>query len=190
MSITNGYATTTQLNTRLGQAFSSGNNFTLLEDCIEAASRFIDRYTGSFFYTKTLSSEKLDRFAVSDSELFISDDGVSIMLPVPVISISSITEDGTALTENTDYYVYSSSYKIDREGVWTSARRGIAISGSIGYAATPKRIENLCLTIAEVMTGLGVRTVTDSEGSVQDIVMRSIPKWVFSELDLEKRVVV
>jgi hypothetical protein len=186
MAITNGYATLEELQRKLGRTVSDSDvHKTKLETSITNASRLIDQHTGSFFYTKTLTTEKLDCFAPSENGLQLKSNNRSIYTPAPIISISALLEDSNSLTVDDDFYVYKSIGKIERDGYkWTYERKGLSISGSIGYESTPGAINELCLEIASILSGLSITTVTDENAeTIIDAVRYSIPRWVFTQLD-------
>ena len=61
-------------------------------------------------------------------------------LDYPINSISSITLDGNALTENTHFYVKSSdkeAYLLKEGGVWTKDDRNIVMTYDRGYSTIP-----------------------------------------------------
>lgn len=184
MPIINGYATVEALNKRLGRNDQSMDGFDILEDCINSASRFIDHMTGRFFYTKTLSSEPVDVYGDSENGLYISPSRRFIYAYAPVISVSSIVENGESLTENTDFWIYNQDQKIMKNGSWTTEKKGIVVSGSIGYALTPAEINQICLSVAEVFTGLGIRSYVGEDGSQVEVIQRNIPKWIFDRLKM------
>lgn len=190
MTITNGYATVAQLKKKLGSVPSTSND-TFLEDCITRASRFIDDFTEKLWYSLSLSSEIVDGYMICSENKLCLDASLSrILLPAPAISITSISEDGTVLVANEDYFVYGKSECIDRNGIWSSDRRAISVTGDIGYSSTPAHVEEWCLTISEVLTGLATKTVSDSDGNVTEFIRNSVPKWCFDQMRRHRRVIV
>ena len=182
MTITNGYTSVKALNKRLGQNFQHGDGFNICEEVIEAASRFIDEKTGRLFYTQTLTNETLDVYGESSNGLYVSGKQCNIYAPAPILTVTSITENGTTLTEDENFYIYASDFKISKNGRWTTSRKGIVINGSIGYDKTPQEIEQICLTVAEVFSGLGIRTIKSVDGGEFDVALKTIPSWVFKRL--------
>lgn len=190
MVTVNGYASVAQLKKKLGSVPSTSND-SFFEDCITRSSRFIDDFTEKIWYSLTLTSEIVDGYMiVSENGLCIDSSFSRILLPAPVISITSIIEDSTTLTANTDYYVYGRSEFIDRDGLWSSERRAISITGAIGYSSTPAYVEEWCLTISEVLSGLATKPVSDSDGNVIEFIRNSVPKWVFDQMRRHRRVIV
>lgn len=188
MAIVNGYCTEAQLQAALKRAVSASDpNYTLIQDAITRASRLIDQRTSTIYYTKALTSEKVDQYEVSDTGLYISGNGSTLWFPAPVISITSIVEDGTTLVSGTDYFLYKTTGKIVRVGGWTTTQQGISVTGSIGLAAIPSFVEQWCIAIAEALTGLAVSAVVDDSGSQIEVIKNSIPKWVWNDMKSNQR---
>lgn len=188
MAITNGYATVSELQRKLGRAVSGSDTiFSFLEECIERASRSIDEFTGKIYYSKTITAEKVDIFQLSDSGIGIFDHS-RMIFPAPIISVSEILEDSTPLTADADYYVYSGQGAIARDGYWTSSRRGISFSGVIGYVSTPKNVNMWCLQVAAALSGRDTATYTDSGGDITEVLKTTVPTWVLEEMKLDRRI--
>jgi len=188
MTITNGYSALSDLQIRIGDASTSTTNQAMIEDAIENASRIIDDYTNSFFYTKALTDEYIDASGISDNGLYMSPNLDRIYAPAPIISVTSISEDGAILVKNSDYYIYKTGYLL-RNGNWSSTIRGIIFNGSIGYSAAPRSIKEACVTLAIGIARLGKRALMDENGGLQGLIQdNSIPKWVWNVLDRYKRI--
>jgi len=188
MTITNGYATLAELQARTGIASATLTaKTTLCERSIERASRHIDQITGSFFYTKALTNSKVAYgFNFNSDGLIMSEDATFITCKAPIISITSIIDDETTLVEGEDYFIDGNT--IFANTIFTTNRKnGVKITGSVGYASTPDDINDCCLALVEVMTGLGIRTVLDPNGDKLEITRDSVPEWVWEKLDLRRR---
>lgn len=191
MAISNGYASVAELQRKLGRAVDSGDpQFSFFEECIERASRYIDDRVGRIYYQLTLSSEVVDTVAPSENGLRILRDQKTIVSPCPIISISSIIEDGVTLVEGTDYYLYKAQGKIQKSGRWSSTPQGISVSGVIGYASTPEKVGMWCVSIAAALTGLDIRQWTDDSGSVQTVLQSTVPQWVLDDIDGDREYVI
>jgi len=179
MAITNGYATLLEFQARTGITDSQLTSKTsLIEAEIERNSREIDMVTGRLFYTKTLTASKV-RFdmGMNADGLRMSEDAQTITFPAPILTITSITNDGVALVADTDYYVNGDT--IFSNTIFTTNRKtGVVVTGTCGYAATPKDVNSICLAMTEVSTGLGTKTVTDSNGDKFDVTRDNMPDWV------------
>jgi len=192
MTLTNAYCTVTQLKQAIKRPNSDEVVYdSLFEDCINRASRDIDEHTNRIFYSKTITAELFDAFAWSDSELYISDN--KILFPSEIISVSSITNDGTALTEGTDFYVYKKQGYIEAAGSWSSSRKssanstGIAITATFGHATTPTSIEMICIELAKVYSGLDTRMITNANGTFEFEMGNKIPDYIKKRLNRYKR---
>jgi hypothetical protein len=183
MAITNGYATVADFTTR--SSLSSAQitaKTSLIEAEIERNSREIDRVTGRIFYSLALTASKV-RFdmGMNAEGLRMSEDAMTITFPAPILTITSITNDGTALVVDEDYYVNGDT--IFSNTIFTTNRKtGVVITGTCGYAATPKDVNEICLAMTEVSTGLGTRTVVDANGDKFDITRDNMPDWVEERL--------
>ena len=188
MTITNGYATLAEFGVRVGMTSADlTNKTTLIEREIERNSRMIDQITGSFFYTKALTASTV-RFDLGYNAdgLRLSEDAQYISFPSPILTVTSLTSDGNALTVNEDYYI--GKYEITSNSIFSTNRRtGVVITGTMGYASTPDPINEICLAMTEVTTGLGTKTVTDSSGDKLTIARDEMPEWVADRLGLFMR---
>lgn len=190
MAITNGYCTVAQLQIAIGQPVNASDpHFSFYESCIERASRFIDSETGRIYYSKTLTAEKVDVYAISESGIVIDSDRIRMLFPAPVISITEILSGTTELIEDEDFYVYNAAGIIESTSFWTDDRKGISITGTIGYASTPKNVEGWCIAIAGALSGKDASMVTDEDGGSFEYVRRTIPKWVRDDLRANRRII-
>jgi hypothetical protein len=195
MPIVNGYCTQEQLLNALRRDTKETVYFDLLEDCVNRASRDIDRYTGRIFYTKSIASELFDSYAWSDNELCIDQHSSNrkILFPSPIISVTSVIEDNITLTDGDDYYIYKKQGYIEKSGEWTTNRKsssnntGIVITASFGYASTPPEIENICIELAKVYSGLDSRIITNEKGMAEAQLGTKIPRWIQERLKWWRR---
>jgi hypothetical protein len=168
----------------------------LLEQSIEDASRYIDQQTNTIFYQKTVTDEIVDVTGLSDSGFYISSACINIVAPAPIISITSLTEAGQALTEQTvyggagEYVVKKGEGIISKRSRWNTSELAIVLSGDIGVATVPEDVRELCLTIASVYTRLDNRIVTSEDGDMEAILASRIPGWVFKSLRRLRRPIV
>lgn len=155
MAITNGYATLTEIKAWLGITDNADDS--TLENCVEAASRKIDKLAGRRFY------------AVSETRYYTPQDNLNLWID-DLASITSLETDddgdGTfeTLWASTDYRLmplnaplssnpmpytwievnrYTGNNTFIRNGV-----RTVKIVGSFGYSTTPDDIKLACLTFA------------------------------------------
>lgn len=112
-----------------------------IKKAINKASRFIDSLTGRYFYNKTYTSEYLNG-TVNFQGWQVLDQYIFTPQRAPIISVTTLIENETTLTENTDFYIDLVNGMIERaSGCWVSRAREIQITCSLGYAtddtATP-----------------------------------------------------
>jgi len=104
---------------------------------INKMSRYIDRMTQRYFYKKTFTSEYLNGTKNYDGwQILKADTGGLLLTPqmAPIISVTSIAENSTSLTENTDYYLHKAEGIIERAGTdWDEDPRAILITCELGY---------------------------------------------------------
>ena len=191
MTITNGYCTLVELQQHLGRDTAEGQdsgsgdiNADFLESCITRASRIVDIQLGiqTHLNQHTITAEYLDCYGISDSGLWFTSDMVTIRSGVPIISVTTLSEDGTALVENTDFYLYKN--KIEASGAFSTGRKAYRITASIGYSAIPDEIKAATIQIASALSGLAITAYTDDNGDTTTVIQKNIPKWVYETLDL------
>lgn len=157
MTILNGYCTLAEYKAyqaARGQTMiTDATDDTVIEDMIEAASRFIDRKTGRTFYSRS-ETRYFDVPENGRRELRLDDD---------LLTITTLTNgDGAVLTSTLDYNLvpkntapyYAIKLKQSSVHYWTQDGNGniedvISIIGTWGYSATaPDDIKESCLMIA------------------------------------------
>lgn len=200
MAIVNGYATQAQLSEKLGLDTGKQNRYQeLLDDSVNRSSRIIDTSTQSFFFKKTITDELVDVNGLSDSGFKISPRLTTIDSAAPIISISSIEENGIALSEKTsfsgdgDFYLkklIGQIFKLTDGCIWSDQVLGVKLSGEIGYESVPSDISEVCLTFAVVLTRLDTAVVTTDDGSVEGALNSILPGWPFKILKKYNRVIV
>lgn len=188
MGITRGYATVDEFKARTGQPTATITaKTTLIEREIERASRRIDQYTSTFFYSKTLTNSKVVYgFNANSDCLMMAEDATYISFPAPILTITSVINNEVAMVEGEDYYIEGNV--IFANTIFSTNRKnGVVITGTCGYSATPDDINEACLALAEVSTGMGIRTVVDPNGDKLEITRDNVPDWVWDSLDLRRR---
>ena len=189
VSLVNPYCTEEEVYRQMAKPYSSSDaNIDLIRDCINNASRMIDQKTARIYYQKSITNEVVDIYSISDTALYINDNRTTILFPCPIISITSITEDSSNIIENTDFYVYKNEGKIVRDGEWSTSRKGISITGTIGYATTPDFVKGWCKAIAATMTGLWVTSYTDADGNTYTNIRRAYPETVINDMKSNRRI--
>jgi hypothetical protein len=194
MTLINAYCTVPELLVELkrqGDATTKTN--TIMELAINRASRFIDDYTGSFFYNKTVTSEAVDAYALSDTGFYLDPVRLNkISTPAPIITLTSVIEDGVTLTLNSDYFAYKKACEIVKEyrGTWSAEHNAIVLTGTFGYSSVPEEIKHACLAIASAITGMSAQILTDENGDSVAVVRNVVPSWCLDILKRNKRRVV
>ena len=140
---------------------------TRLQRLLDEASRRIDRVTGWWFEARTLTLP------------FDGQGTECLWLPAPVVSLTSVSIDGVALTLG-DVLVYGStaaprqSLRAPRlarkNGVrWPQGRKNVSVVGSFGFVesdgTTPTEIRDVCVRLA--VRELGLITDAAAQGERQ-----------------------
>ena len=163
---------------------------------INKASRYVDNLTGRLFYKLTLSGEYLNTTNGYNGWKIINRySGGLIYTPkfLPIISISSLSESGLGLTENTDFYIDYAAGMIEKaDGNWVKEPREILISGSIGYdsddTATPSdnipgEINMSTIELAARLSGrFKKQKINYASGGAESIDLYEIPSWLIKNL--------
>lgn len=190
MALVNAYTTVDELSSKMGLDDDKKTlHLSLLENSINSASRFIDLKTNTFFYQKTIVDEKFDVYAMSDEKFYFTPDLSTIVAPAPIITITSLEENGVALTEisghgdSGEFVVkYGAGLLQKPYSQWTTSILGLKLNGVIGYLNVPTEVNEICQTIAATYTRLDNKIVTNEQGDIEGILNSKIPSWVFKSL--------
>ncbi len=113
---------------------------------LEAASRIIENYCGRSFEEAAGATETLD--GTGTKLVHLSG--------YPVTAVNSITEDGTALVDGTDFAWYADGrlirlYSGDYDYRWSPIRKSIVVDYDYGYAAgsVPEDLVAVCCFLVE-----------------------------------------
>ena len=161
MAITNGYCTLAEV--KSAARISDSTDDTLLENCIEAASRRIDGYVGRFFYQNTATI----KLYLTDTSIITPTSYNSYVLPTDdLVSVTTLTTDdagdGTFSTTwtNSDYRLEPlNSVALGRpfrKVIATNTGKsfpvivappmpGVQIEGVWGWPAVPDDIREACV---------------------------------------------
>ena len=154
MAITNGYATLAEFKLWIDDSSSDSDDDGVIEDIIEASSRWIDDETGRTFYART------------ETRYYDVPDGRKLKLDDDLLTITAITNgDGASIDDSSEIDLvpkntapyYAIRIKAGSSYYWTQDSSGnvedvISIAGTWGYAATtPHDIRQACLLIANNM---------------------------------------
>lgn len=193
--ITNGYATLAEYKTYQRITSTDTTDDTFIEVAIESASRWIDRESGTRFYTAT-ETRKYD----------IPKDNLPLLLDQYFSAITTVTNgDGSTISVGNYVTLPANSLPIwglslaDRTGAsWalsgtTGTIQAISITGSVGYSASaPKDIFLSCMEIAKALysrrfgENLTMKTVITNAGVVQ--IPDGVPDWAAETISHYRRV--
>ena len=194
MTIANGYATLAEFKAYAKISSTDATDDGVIEDIIEAASRYVDRKSGRTFYAR--SETRYFDMPFDSRELRLDDD---------LLTITTLTNgDGTAITST--YYnlipknaTPYNAIKIKETASisWTYDSSGeseavISVAGTWGYSATrPDDINLVCLAISQGLykrrfgeNSTGTATIT-AAGVV--ITPDDMPSWAWALLQAYRR---
>ena len=153
MAITSGYATLAEYKAWRTIASSDATDDTVIEQCIEAASRYIDNETGRTFYART------------DTRYYDVPSGRTLKLDDDLLTITTLTNGTDVEIADTEYNLWPKNHppyseiklKASSAVIWQTDSSGdieavIDVLGTWGYVATaPHDIRQVCLMIAQNM---------------------------------------
>ena len=156
MAITNGYCTLAEYKSYARITTANAGDDTVIEDLVEAASRYIDNETGRTFYSRAAETRYFD--CPRDRTLWLDDDLVSIdvggLINGDTVAIATTeynflpknrTPKFAVRLKKTSNIVWEPDSDLEFEGV-------ISIKGTWGYSATaPDEIKLACMMIARAM---------------------------------------
>lgn len=130
------YTDYTAVKQHVGIAAATSTYDDLLAVLVTAVSRAIDGYCRRQFY------------ATTETRYFDYEDSYRLWLDKDLISVTTLTSGGVALTNNTDYYLWPYAgppyrridIKTDGGKLFSysgTTQRATSIAGSWGYASTP-----------------------------------------------------
>lgn len=193
MTISNGYITLAEFKAdALPSAATSSADDAVIEDIIEAASRYIDNETGRTFYART------------ETHYFSVPDGRELCMDDDLLTITTLTNgDATVITSG--YYLWPRNIPPYSKIVLTQASTifwqndssnnseyVISVVGTWGYAATaPDNIKRACQMIA---TQLYHRRMGENMGSITTITPagvvvtpQDVPGWAAQTIRVYQR---
>lgn len=142
------------------------------------ASRSLDRETGTWWDDRDVTV-KTQAFKDGQRKLF---------LPAPVISLTSVTEGGSTLTEDTDFFTFGTHLELGSSNFprlagsprpgrgWSTQAKGVVVVGHLGYEAVPPEIRILTARMAAYMSGHAERDVISFDGTAQGLPAVQWPK--------------
>jgi len=152
MAIVNGYSTLAEFKSWHVISSTNAPDDTVIEQCIEAASRYFDGESGRTFYART------------ETRYYDVPESRSLRLDDDLIAISTLTNgDGTVITSGYNLIPKNKApyweirLKDSSSTLWMPDGDGnyemvISVAGTWGYAATaPHDVRQACLMIAQSM---------------------------------------
>lgn len=187
MTITNGYATLDQFNRKAGIKVDKQKlKQEFIEESIEQGSREIDAITGRIFYLKDSETYKV-RYNILDNNLIKMDyneleNRTTIYFPAKVKTVTSVTDSGEVLVENTDFIKVKN--KLIFYGLLsTDIMDPVEIVAVIGEDTVPADITKLCIEYTEIYTGLSTYYMTDPlTGDKIEITRNNLPEYLKEKL--------
>ncbi len=184
MTITHGYTTLASYKTYQRITSTDPADDTFIEAAIEAASRWIDRESGTQFYAST------------ETRHYDTPSGNSavLMLDADYASITSITNGDGSTIAGTSYItmpanktpIWGVQLKQSLGITWLPDGSGnyaqaITVTGVVGYSAIPSDIALACLEMAKALYGrrfgenVSTKTIITPAGVVQ--IPDGVPDW-------------
>lgn len=193
MTISNGYSDLASFKAFKNIDSTDTTDDTVIEDIIEAVSRYIDRKTGRTFYAK------------SETRYFDVPEGRELDLRADLLTVTTLTNgDGTVIAaayynlepRNSAPY-YAIKIKQSSPYLWQLDTNGnmegvISVAGTWGFSATtPDDIKELCLEIASNIyqrrSGQGADAAATITGAGVVLSPRDVPGWARDVLEFYKR---
>ena len=155
MAIENGYATLAEFKAWKTVGSTDAGDDAVIEQCIEAASRYIDNETGRTFYAR------------SETRYYDAVGGRTLMLDDDLLAITTLTNGDDIEIASTEYNLWPKNdppyseikLKASSSTLWQMDSDGnveavIDVEGTWGYVATaPHDIRQVCLMITQNMDG-------------------------------------
>jgi len=129
-----------------GTAYSA-NETTVIENMINLATQYAEKYIGRHIETRGTDATQTFDIPKNTSEIFIKN--------FPVISVTSVTEDGTVLVLDTDYIKYDDQGTFVKgltEGYyWANGLKKVVIVYEGGYATVPEDLQQWAIEVVGYM---------------------------------------
>ena len=186
--VANGYTTLQEVKLA-GPIITNSKDAKILQ-AIESVSKQIDAITGRIWNKRNIQSEYHDSFDVPET----IDDGKLYPEFWPILSVSSLTNDGTALTENvettTGFFVIEPQRRYIElySGSFSTDRRAVITTYVAGFNFVPEEIKQACIEMVLINIGARVRTFISGSGDVGASKVTNYPAWVMDTLN-SKRVI-
>ena len=181
------YATAAEFRDYAGQGDAKSTRDTFFDRLLKAASQEIDLRTRTWFDSRAVVLTGQGEF-----------DQRRLWLPAPIISITSVIENGKTLTTPADYFagldflekstvhLFPSDWNRNLGAWWDVTPNNIVITATLGYANVGEDIKGLCSAIAVARGGMEKRTHQDEAGNVVEIPTSKDKEWVRDKIKLYK----
>lgn len=191
MALVNPYCTVAQVRSEIRNTDSDLTS--VLEEAINQASRFVDRYVGRDFYQHDYSSNALV-IDVFDQCCFADE----LYLPYrPVIEITEVKVLDEVWTEGVEWG-RKGGRLICYEGSWPVGKppdNVIEVKGKFGYAQAtsadvpagiPEEIVRATILVAAAYSGHNVKEIVGLEGNKEQVIDKNVPKGAMEILGLHR----
>ncbi len=154
------------------ESYKSDDQKAAMDDAIMDATETVDAWTGTWW----------DKRHVKITTAAVEQGQRALFMPARIISIDSVTVDGTAL--GADEFVALGSWLEYTDGrSWTRKRQAIVIEGQFGHTILPRDIKSLTKELAGALSGLKTKTYTTSDGVSATVSLTNIPDWAQTTVD-------
>lgn len=170
------YVTVEEARLHVGLEALKGDQEKILKAAIADASAEVESRTGTWW----------DKRKVQVTTSAIEDLQQRLFMPAPIISIASITVDGT-LVPAAEYIVHQSWIESASGSTWTRLQRGIVVVGFLGVTNTPGEIKRAVKELAGAYSGLKTKTYVAVDGVQNTVNTTAIATWVDDILDTHAR---
>lgn len=150
---------------------------------ISSVTSEIQNYTQQQFISKTITDEY---YNIEDCQDKIFTNYM------PIYSVTSIYENGVALTYNADptltEYTINNEYIQKAIGYFYPGHKKVKIS-YVAFKPVPYEIKEVAIQMVCIRSGKKIRTYTDGDGIVNAVVLTSVPADLYKILDRYKRII-
>lgn len=167
------YATLQQFKDFVGQSSAPPELDPHFRFLIRSASDTMDRKTGRWFNQRSVTITTHGKAEGSNV----------LMLPQRIVELTSVTEDGDALTEDDDFYRFDSYLEKPWAGLWNPEPWTIVVVGKFGEPSPTDEIAELCCAIGAAEGKYEKRTFINEDGSATEVPISSYKKWVDTKIE-------
>jgi uncharacterized phiE125 gp8 family phage protein len=169
------YDLTTLANVKAELGITDSASDALLRRYITGASKAASNYCNRVFAVETVS----ERFLPGHCYRWVHHSEKLQLARFPLITVTSVTEDDTVLTVDTDYLVNSSNGQLTRvssEHISRWLALGITVVYSAGYATVPADLEDAVIRMVTQRHSAKGRDATLRQESIPGV--REATYWI------------